>query len=343
MIKKRSLAIYSFSHFCVDFCCFYILYAGMSARDGVGLTTALVFLFYNLLAFGTQFLFGSVCDAYPRFPAGILGCALVAAGAVLAVMGVRLLSVGMCALGNAMFHSAGGIDSLVYSNGKLARSGIFVACGAPGVALGAISGAARTGAWLPLCMLAVCALLLGIFVRPPVGVKAAVPRAASQLGTSAVLALALGAIAVRAFVGFALPSDWKNGAALVVAGAVCACAGKALGGIAADRFGARTVGCAALAVSAPLLLFGGSTAWVALAGTLIFNFTMPINLCAVYAKLPDNPGLAFGLTTLALLCGVIPLCFIGLSDAAARLSCLFLCAAAFVFTWFSSAPREKNI
>ena len=39
---------------------------------------------------------------------------------------------------------------------------------------------------------------------------------------------------------------------------------------------------------------------------------MPITLCAIASNFPHNAGLAFGLTTLALLCGVVPLFFFSL-------------------------------
>jgi hypothetical protein len=38
----------------------------------------------------------------------------------------------------------------------------------------------------------------------------------------------------------------------------------------------------------------------------LFNFTMPITLVAISNTLPGRPGFSFGLTTLALIIGVIP-------------------------------------
>ena len=39
---------------------------------------------------------------------------------------------------------------------------------------------------------------------------------------------------------------------------------------------------------------------------LVFQFTMPVTLAAVYLALPRRPGLAFGLPCLALLLGALP-------------------------------------
>jgi hypothetical protein len=39
---------------------------------------------------------------------------------------------------------------------------------------------------------------------------------------------------------------------------------------------------------------------------LVFQFTMPVTLAAVYLAFPRRPGLAFGLPCLALLLGALP-------------------------------------
>ena len=61
----------------------------------------------------------------------------------------------------------------------------------------------------------------------------------------------------------------------------------------------------ALLLSVPLLVFSGQPA-LAIAAMLLFQMTMPVTLLAVFRALPDEPGFAFGLTTLALLAGTIP-------------------------------------
>jgi hypothetical protein len=58
-------------------------------------------------------------------------------------------------------------------------------------------------------------------------------------------------------------------------------------------------------LSASLLAFSGQPA-LAIAGMLTLQMTMPVTLLAVYRALPDEPGFAFGLTTLALLAGALP-------------------------------------
>jgi hypothetical protein len=79
-----------------------------------------------------------------------------------------------------------------------------------------------------------------------------------------------------------------------------------LGGLAADRLGWTRAGVVTLLLSTPLLsLFLGNVP-SAVIGTLLFQTTMPITLMAVYRIVPREPGLAFGLTALALLIGAVP-------------------------------------
>ena len=71
------------------------------------------------------------------------------------------------------------------------------------------------------------------------------------------------------------------------------------------------------ALSVPLLgLFPNSQA-LCLVGLVLFNIPMPVTLAAVADLLPYNPGLAFGLTTLALLVGVVPVFLLPLAGGAA--------------------------
>ncbi len=68
--------------------------------------------------------------------------------------------------------------------------------------------------------------------------------------------------------------------------------------------------------AAPLVAAGLHRFDAALIGMLVFQFTMPVTLAAVYLVLPQRPGLAFGLPCLALLIGALP-GLTGLFDPAA--------------------------
>jgi FSR family fosmidomycin resistance protein-like MFS transporter len=83
-------------------------------------------------------------------------------------------------------------------------------------------------------------------------------------------------------------------------------AGKAAGGVLADRFGRAAVGVGAVVLSAPLLVVAPGVAAVGIAGMFLFNMTMPVTLVAIADVMPERPGFAFGLTCLALIAGALP-------------------------------------
>ena len=320
MRQRASLAAYTFSHFCVDFACFFMLFSGFRngfPAGGAGLQTiALGFLLYNILAFGLQPLLGYLCDAHRRVPAAPIGCALLLAGLIL--ISLPWGSLALCAVGNACFHIGGGIDSLVHADGKMARSGIFVSSGALGVTLGMLAGQGGVPLYVPMLLVALCGVLIVLFDKSLRGGRPAARFALNgALPFSAVLALCLFSVVIRAYVGSSIPIAWKTTALLMLLPSVGACAGKAAGGYLADRFGARTTGVVTLLLSVPLLCLGYGNPALCTAGIVLFNVTMPITLCAVASGFPDHPGLAFGLTTLGLLCGSVPTFFFVLPGNAA--------------------------
>ena len=303
---RRQLVIYSASHLIVDFACFYMLMGAFSrgVSDAVWISTG--FLTYNFIAFALQVPLGYFADKAKIQPAyfAVSGCLLVALGSVPALHSWGKL--GLCAFGNAMFHIGGGIDSLVNAKGKFARSGIFISFGAIGVSVGTLAGKFNwLPAWAVLILPLACAVLQFLFCRrgglsdmaafafKPSIIKRAAP----------VIYLSSLGIVIRAVVGAYTAVPWKSTVFLMILPAICVFAGKLLGGFLADRFGAKPVALASLLVSAPLLSFFSSDIVLCCAGLLLFNVTTAVTLCVIVSKLPDNPGLAFGITTLALFLG----------------------------------------
>ena len=59
--------------------------------------------------------------------------------------------------------------------------------------------------------------------------------------------------------------------------------------------------------------------------------TMPITLAIIAEKIPKNPGIAFGLTTAALLLGVVPSFFVSLGGNIALLIPAVIISAVCIF------------
>ena len=308
-MAKRLTAVYTLAHLCVDFGCHYAFFALF--LPGLPVEAALGALIYNALAFALQPFIGVWYDGRRSLPLGAAGCALTAVGVVGAAL-APWLGLVLCGLGNALFHVGGGSDVLVVSNGKMAHNGIFVASGALGVALGAMAASGGMSLWLPVGAAAGCAVLVWRLERPrhsgarPFGAVSGVPA-------GLVIALCALLVVIRAYGGGIVPKMAAVPALLPVLAAVL---GKGAGGLLADRLGARRVGAASLAAAALLLGALPPHPGLWLAGLFCFNLCMPITLCALSDCLPGHPGLAFGLTTLGLFAGWLPVAFWGAPEAA---------------------------
>lgn len=346
-MKTFSLLAYTFSHFAVDYLCFWILFGYFSAEIS-GTERAFGFILYNLIAFGLQMIIGAYCDEHRRFPSSALGCVLVLAAVLLSPFAPRV-SLCVTALGNAFFHVGGGIDSLVHSGGKLSRSGIFVSAGALGVVLGTLHGT-KIGMNDFNPVLLIAPALLAVFCavicffankKAPLLEDCDISGIADKkTGIWIVLGLALLSVVIRSFGGTAIPMEWKTTMKLGLVSGFAAFFGKFIGGFAADFFGARRTGIITLLASLPLLVFGSGNMIVSAAGIVLFNMTMPITLGICAERLPKNPGIAFGLTTAALLLGAVPSFFAVVSGKIFLLVPAVLVSAACIYF---SAENKKSV
>ncbi|MFI3168126.1 MAG: hypothetical protein R3Y32_08445 [Bacillota bacterium] len=302
--ETKSLISYTFSHFAVDFACFFILISCVLKSTSVS-EYAILALIYNVIAFGGQVFVGSFCDCNKNFKAGLVGGLLVLVS--LAFFSLPICALILCSVGNAFFHVGGGIDSLVYSNGKAARSGIFVSTGAVGLILGTLLGGLGVEyIYIPILIMALANISMWKFGL----VKGESDPIAFELHNTKVkyewvVLLALATIVFRSFVGGSIEISWNIGW-LIILPSCSACGGKALGGILGDKFGVRKLGTISLAVSVPFIFFGSGNAFLCVVGLVLFNMSMPLTLGIVFSAMGRNTeGLSFGLTTLALLIGHI--------------------------------------
>lgn len=341
------LGTYAVTHAAVDAVCAVLLWSAY--EDGRLSSSAAwsAFFVYNLLAFAVQPLIGIAADRLR------LGRSAAAAGALLtaaamaaaAVPAAIWAAVVLAGLGNAVFHVGGGVVSLRAAPGRAGPVGVFVAPGAAGLALGIAAGKAGAPAWpfaAALVTLAVALTLLPAPVirtryrRPP---RAAAPASLATAGMAIVLLL-LAVVGVRSLVGLTLVLPWKTDTALLAVLTAAVVAGKATGGLLADRLGWRPVAVTALVVSLPLLALGAAAPAAGIAGVLLFNMTMPVTLAAVVAALPrGSEGFAFGLTCLALFCGAAPsLARLSVGSSSLLLAALILPAAGAL--WFALGARS---
>jgi MFS transporter, FSR family, fosmidomycin resistance protein len=333
---------YSLVHGIIDLSCITavtatLLWHGFSAPD-----TFVFVVTYNFIAFALQAPFGLIVDKFqvPRESA-IIGCLLVLAS--LFLFNIPALVVIISALGNAFFHLGGGSISLNFAPQKAAPPGIFVAPGALGVAIGLIVG--KSGAFVawPFALLLIASIIFIIASKIPAINYQKISAKPKVKYFELVVLLLLLSVAIRSLYG--LNAAWKSDITLLYTLTIGIVAGKALGGILADRFGWTKTAIIALVVSAPLLAFFPSVPVIAIVGSFLFQMTMSITLASLSNMLPGRPATAFGLTVMALFIGIVP-SYLGagafLSKQWAILTIIFISAGALFVSFRFLRDYFKN-
>lgn len=300
-MNKRLLLLYSLAHFWVDLSCALLVFRTITG----GGDTALCLLLYNFCAFALQMPFGLLADRWDRN--GVIaaaGCLLTAAAYLIPAPAGAALAAGT---GNALFHLGGGIDVLNQSRTRAWALGIFVSPGALGLFIGTLWGRSSTPPlWIgPAGLLLLGAAVLYLCRRsfgPGLRSGNAPADVSAPDGAWPLVPLFL-VVLLRSYMGMNQAFPWKAewAAALTLALAL----GKAAGGFAMDRFGAKRASVGSLALAAVLYLASA----LPLPGVLavfLFNMTMPVTLWAAARVMPGAKGFSFGLLTFALFLGFLP-------------------------------------
>ena len=288
---------------------------GESGQGSMEVVT-LSILLYDIVAFTLQLPIGIALDQLDKNSyAALLSYALVGAGVILSLVPIALLewpAILLLAIGNALFHSAGGLSVLNISQKHAGPSGIFIATGAIGVFLGTQS--AQMGrlqiAFSLLVLLFLCALIT--LVVQKVNKKYWNVHNVSfdilELSFNTLLAIVLLSlvVALRSYAGMVMAFPWKSEMFLLVLSILGVFAGKALGGVVADRIGFRTTAIFSLIAAATLFVPSWEIPVMGLLGVFFFNFTMSITLASLANILPNAKGTAFGLASFSLAVGALP-------------------------------------
>ena len=319
--KEVTTFAYALCHFVVDFACVSSMLCAVSrvlGESGQGSmeVVALSILLYDIVAFTLQLPLGIALDQLDKNSyAALLSYALVGAGVILSLVPIALLewpAILLLAIGNALFHSAGGLSVLNISQKHAGPSGIFIATGAIGVFLGTQS--AQMGrlqiAFSLLVLLFLCALITLVVQKVNKkywnvhNVSFDIPKLSSN--TLLAIALLSLVVALRSYVGMVMAFPWKSEMLLLVLSILGVFAGKALGGVVADRIGFRTTAIFSLIAAATLFVPSWEIPVMGLLAVFFFNFTMSITLASLANILPNAKGTAFGLASFSLAVGALP-------------------------------------
>ncbi|MBQ6655641.1 MAG: hypothetical protein IJM79_09000 [Erysipelotrichaceae bacterium] len=299
----RMIALLSIQHMLVDFMCAYGLYHD-SSIPFAGYVT------YNFLAFVLQFPFGVLADHLTRKNRDrLLGSVMmVIAGTLLTVTGSWYAPV-LAGLGNALFHVGGGILAIKEDDRSHFRGralGVFVAPGAIGLFMGMLLSRSSAYAALKIAVsLIMLAMSLLIGVTYSVNSPNYHPTEGKEGKVVPVALCCFAVVALRSLVGLGIAFPWKTTTLLSVLSVICLASGKTLGGLVAARFGMKKTIVVSLLASAICYLLGNNAIFGLLA-LVLFNMTMPLTLYLLAKTMPDQPGAAFGILTVALFVGYLP-------------------------------------
>ena len=328
LLPKKEVTTFAFAlcHFVVDFACVSTMLCAVSrvlGESGQGSLEliALSILLYDVVAFAFQLPVGIALDKLDKNSlAAMLSYALVSGGILLSLVPVAFiewLAVLLLAAGNALFHCAGGLCVLNISQKHAGPSGIFIATGAVGVFLGTFS--AQYGrlqvAFSLLVLLFLCASITRVVqkVNKKYWNIHNAPFAIPEFSSRTLLAIFLlcFVVALRSYTGMIMAFPWKSEMLLLALSILGVFAGKALGGMVADRIGFRTTAIFSLIAAATLFVPSWEMPLMGLLAVFFFNFTMAITLASLSNILHEAKGTAFGLASFSLAIGALP-AFLGL-------------------------------
>ncbi len=298
------IAAYAFGHFYIDFICSLILSLILFKNSTTVPQIAVLFVLYNLIAFGTQPFFGFLADKYKKAQlSAIIGILITTAGMIFFFK--PTIAVILLGIGNALYHVGGGIVVLNLEPSKAKYPGIYVAPGALGLFLGGLLGYLQVNPWFFIIggVLVSGILISTIRTIQIPKIKKFKEKKVSLIGVVSILLLV--SVCMRSLISDSLHLSWKT---VFIYGLILTLAvtlGKFFGGILADKYGFMRVGLIGLLIAAPLLIFFQSVPILVFIGIFCFNIVMPITLTAVAEAFPNYKGFAFGLTTLALAIGYV--------------------------------------
>ncbi|MBR0130124.1 MAG: hypothetical protein IJM08_02315 [Firmicutes bacterium] len=334
------------SHFLVDGVCVSALFSYAVPVDEL----VMAVLVYNTMAFTTQCVFGLILDNYCRgkfsskesicFHGRLeaLSMLIVALGFWLPVTPV--IKAVIIGLGNSLFHVCGGVVTLKKSRGKAAPLGVFVAPGAFGVTLGTVFPGYGTLLAAALTAASVACIMLYQSISKEAETESGIISPEAEKAEPAMLSVVMLtlAVAVRAVGGCAVDFSWKSGALHAFIMTLFVFLGKSLGGFFCDRFGAVRMSVVTVSLATVFTAFFAWNMPLSLSGQMLLNLSMPVTLWLLFRKMPEEPGLAFGLAASALWPGTIAGQLIRLSGPPQK----FLIIVCFVFSLVAIIYAERG-
>ena len=335
--------LYFYIHFVVEIMCFYFL----NNIIGDSIFLWIVPLVYDALAFVPQSLLGYVSDHYPKIKMGIIGVILLVIAYILFfnnIFNSIYISLIILCIGNALIHVNGAEVTLRSSEGKMSHSAIFVSGGSFGVVTGKLLAHSIPYYFIILLGLTMIPfiMLAEYYRKNTKNVCSKFNYARTDIKAGSVILLSVIVVIVRAYMGYGIPTSWNKTTTETILLFSFMGFGKALGGILIDLIGMRKTALISVIFALPFLVFGDKIMVVSLFGVMMFSMTMAVTLGLLVSKLKNSPGLAFGLTTIGLFLGTVPIFFIKFTTVLSNAIVITMLTVVCVIILLNIIKKEDN-
>ena len=301
--------LYFIIHFIAEITSFYILTL-YTNNDLIWILA----LLYDFIAFVPQGLLGYLRDKGLKINFATIGLLLTTLSLLLFNFNINeILVILILSIGNCMIHIQGAETTLRSSKGKISPSAIFVSGGSFGVITGKVLATYN----IPIYLIIIINLLMII----PIIICNKYSHLINdknldkynfsnkKINSKTIIALAVFVVIVRSFMGYGIPTTWNK---TLIQAVYLYCAmglGKAIGGLLIDSIGIKKTALISTIGALPFLLLGNNIMTISLIGIMMFSMTMAITLGIIVSELKKYPGVSFGLTTLGLFLGALPIFF----------------------------------
>ena len=304
--------LYFYVHFILEVSCFFYLSRITKNSNYIWLIPFI----YDGVAFVPQSIIGYISDKYPKINMGLIGVVfLVLSYLIYGLTNINVfISLIILCLGNALLHISGAETTLRTSNGKLSPVAIFVSGGSFGVISGRLLAKTSINSLyiiIPILTIIPFVLLSKKYLNKKNSVKD-FNYVKEDINSRLVILIAVLVVIIRGYMGYGIPTSWNKTVYQTIIFFCIMGLGKALGGILSDLIGIRKTAIISTLLAIPFLCFGDNNMYISLIGVMFFSMTMAITLGVLVSKLKNSPGLAFGLTTIGLFLGSVPVFFIRL-------------------------------
>lgn len=298
-------------HLCIEVVSYALFYLRFQSH----MVTFFVIL-YDFFAFCPQLLVGDFYNRNKKTNIGLIGAAFFVAAILLAKFdnfNIYLLSVLLLAIGNAFLHVCGAVATASVSQNKIFPSSLFVAGGTFGIIIGKYLANIKINTYylfIPILIIVFISIFTAKRWCKSKVEYINVDIINKKYSFAVILLIAIIVVMVRSYMGFVIPINWKSEFYHSILLFTFLGIGKAIGGLLCDKFGYKFVATISTLLCVPFIIIGKDFMFASLFGMLLFSMTMSITYAMALSIIKNNPGVAFGVTTIGLFLGAVPVFFI---------------------------------